>query len=149
MFSMTTSAASKSVESWFETFPREEAERRIRELEEELSKLKSALALMGSSNGERAMPIKPRKSRAVYIGGTPPTKPAKILTIMREHPGREWRPTQIHAEMVRRDWLPESQTHRKRFYATLSRMADDDDGRLIRPRKGIYRLAPEYGGAPI
>jgi hypothetical protein len=123
------------IDSWLEGFPREEVQRQINELEERLNKLQSALMLHDSLVSRDGA----QTPDELGTGAELPTKPQAITTILREQP--RLKAGEIREEMVRRGWLPDDTPHKKRFYATMSRLKGES--RVVHLDDGRYELPPD------
>ena len=115
------------IDAWLKDFPRQEAEVRVRDLEAELARWRSALAMHESLTGREDSS---QESRT-------PTKPQAIATIL-GGASHALSPGEILTEMVKREWLPNDAKSKKRFYATMSRLTGE--GRIIRLADGRYLL---------
>lgn len=113
---------------WLKGFPREEAEKRIGELEREIKGLRDALAMHDSFR-----PDEPE--------GDPESRPAAIRRILREQAPEPMASGAIKDIMLEREWLKPEEL--KYFYAAMSNMAKKN--RLLRLQDGRYMLPPEKG----
>jgi hypothetical protein len=122
---------------WLKAFPRQDVERRIRELEAELMDLQDAINMhdkLGgnpSGNGQLDEPVQPNKPEAIDY-------------ILKEA-DEPLRSGVIRAEMVKRGWLEDDPKATKRFYSTMTRLKGEE--RIVHRADGRYEL-PQKGAPP-
>lgn len=109
----------------------------VKELQQQADDLRAQLALV-----EAAITIRLGVDRA---NGTPNGEPAAptskrkaILRLLREDPEREWKLSNIRAELVTRGWLEDSGQASHSLGVTASKMYGR--GELERPRAAHYRI---------
>ena len=119
---------------WLKAFPREDVERRIRELEAELMGLHDAIKMHDRLRGDGVSePPEPIKL----------TKPQAVGFILKEA-GRPLKSGDIRAQMVERGWLEDSPKATKRFYSTMTRLKSEE--RIVHRPDGTYELPSAKGG---
>jgi hypothetical protein len=139
---MTPPIDNDPFDSWISRAPRQEIVSEIEATRTRLEHLEASLAFIDN--------LADSTTRGESLNGTgkvPETKPEAIMIIVRGAPDPNRVAARlIYREMVEREWLPPTEPHRKRFYATLSRLAKPSDGRLRSVERGIYGLGPRAGG---
>jgi len=121
---------SSHIDLWFNCFPDSAWDARICEVERELSDLHAARAAHRYFS-DRLTGRAPLSSSLFR-----PTRPQGVLIILGQK--SPMTPAELHAEMIRRDWLEQSSKAKKSFYSTLSRMRSEE--RLYQFADGTYCL---------
>src|ERR1035441_6666902 len=89
------------LEVWLQGFPREDAERRVRELERELTSLRDALALHDSFTSSQNGHATPHDDS----DADPANRPDAIRRILRNSGGQPMTPAALKNGLIDRGWL--------------------------------------------